>query len=192
MLVAFHAIASPLEHVADRCIGREAQRFIADAIAYVIGAVGRRRLASPVAMHRGQPDTDPRCAGDGPDNANERHGAVHPARTFETRGKIGDFQHAAVLGLQTSHEDRRVAHVMLGGGNLPFQFEPPDTLVLPVAVEECAKGRIAIDPRDASPDETARLVDEGADLAIADGRQFERASYFHNSSHWWTAVTLPR
>ena len=56
------------------------------------------------------------------------------------------------------------------------QLDLEEALVaIPVIVEEGAEARVAVEARQAAPDDLAARVDEGADVAVADDREIQRA-----------------
>src|SRR3546814_139980 len=169
------------QHIADRRIGGQPQRLIADQIADMVGPARRRRDLGAIVAHRHQLHLEPRTAGDGPDDACKGDGAEHAARPFEARAEIDDVDRAAILGLEPRDEDRRVAAIGSGRLDLPGKAKAPGAFLLPVAAEQRAEDRVAIDARNAAPDETGFAIDQRADLAVADRPESERA---YGISHW--------
>ena len=173
---AFDAEVSLVEHITHGRVGGQAQRVALDQIADVVRAVGDVRELRAVAAHWRQDRADARRARHRAHDARIGDRAIGTADALETRAEIVDFDRAAACILQPGDEDRRVAHVVLAGGDLVFQFEPPGARVLPlVAAHQGAERRVAVDARDAAPDDGAAFVDQAADLAIADGPQLQRA-----------------
>ena len=169
MDVFLHAERALFQDVTDRRIGGEAQRLRPDQIADMVRAVGRfRQLFAPV-LHGPQDSPDPRIAGDGANDPAKCDRAIHPPLAFISRREIEHFDRAAILRFQPRQQDRRVADVALRGAYLPFQFEPPNTGILTVAIQQRAEHRIAIDTWHTSPDEAAFGIDQPRNLAIADG-----------------------
>ena len=169
MQIAFDPEVPVFQHISDRRVAAEPQRLRADEIAYVIGPIRGRRDLRPVIAHRVQHDAQPRIAGDRADIADPGIGPVHPARAFEARAEIADFDRAAIRCRDPGDEDRGVALVTLLDRSLPFELEAPDPRIAPISVEKRTEDRIPIHPRNTAPDERTRPVHQAADLAIADG-----------------------
>ena len=191
VLVAFDAVAAIFKKITHRSIGGQADGLGAEEIADVVGAVGGFGQRLAVILHRRHAHPQARGTGDGPHDPGESDRAIHAARPFEPRREVEDIERAAVFRLEARHQDRRIAHVMLAGGDLPFQLEAPRALVPPVAIEQRTEHRIAIDPRHTAPDEAPLGIDQRADLAIADWGKFE-IRFVHMFSQLCTAATSSR
>ena len=191
MLVTLDTITAPLEDVSDRRIGGEAHGLIAQQVTDVIGAAGGAARLGAIVAHRGEADSQARGAGYRSHNADIGNRAIHAAGAFKARREIINVERAAILRFQPRDKDRRVPDIMLGGRNLPFEFEPPHALVLLVAIEQGAENGVSVDAGDAAPDEPALLVYQRAYLAIADRREFQ-ILFVHRSSHLCTAATSSR
>ena len=191
MLVAFDPIMAPFENVANRRIGGQAQGLRPGKIADMVRAVGGRGKFLTVILHWCKHDLETRRTCHRAHDARKGDGAILPSGPLIARSEVADLYRATVFRLEPGLQDRTIALVMLAGADLPFELEAPGAAVFLVAIKQRAEHRIAIDPRNAAPDETALLVHQRADLAIADRGKFEICGH-SSSSQLCTAVTLAR
>src|SRR5690606_35238190 len=97
---------------------------------------GRLGNGSAVVAHRGKDDLEPRHPGDGANDTDISHRAIHPPVAFIPGAEIDDLDRAAILSLEPGDQHRGVADIFLRGADLPFQLEAPDAAVLVLAVEQ--------------------------------------------------------
>ena len=189
VLVAFDPVGPAFEHVADRRIGRKAQGLASEQVTNMVRAARRFRPGLAVAVHRAEVDRQPRGAGHRADETGEGDRPVHPARAFEARAEVGDFDRTAVFGLEPRDKYRRVADILLAGADLPFEGEPPYAHILTLAVEEGTEYGIAVDARHASPYQAGGAIDQRRNLTIADWPQFQGWLFGHQRlSHSCTSA----
>src|SRR3546814_11373112 len=132
----------------------------------MVGPARRRRDLRAIVAHRHQFHRDPRTARDGADDADEGNRAEHAPRPLEARTEVDDIDRAAVLRLQPGDEDRGIAAIAGRRLDLSREAKAPDALMLPLAAQQRAEHGVAVDARDAAPDQSRLAVDQRADLAI--------------------------
>ncbi len=174
---ALHPEQPLLLEKADRRVGRKAYRLAIEDVADVVRSGGGGDVALAPAPRRAQADADARAAGHRPHDAHEGDGAVDAFVAGEARAEIGDFDGAAVGILQPGDEDRRVAQIMLLGLDAAVEVDRPQSVRLLLlglgARQQRGEDGLAIDARQAGPDEAAGTVDQRGDLAIADRPEVE-------------------
>ena len=137
---------------------------------------GLLRLAFAIAEGRPDPDPDPWGAGQGSHLSDQHARPENSTELMEARGKVGDLDHASLSVLETGFDHGRVGSVaLLGFGEVEQFYLVESPVAVPVIVEEGAETRIAVESRQAAPDNLAARVDEGTEVAIADDREIKRA-----------------
>ena len=167
--------AAALEQMADRRVGGEPERLRLGQVADMVGAAGAGRLRARPSRRRARAHPDARRAGERPHDPREGDRPVHAAAPFEARAEIVDLGNSAVGVGEPGHQDRRVLEVALRRRNLVVERDPPQAADRRLRLEQGAEQGIAVDPRHAGPDQAGRIVDQGADLAIADRPEIEIA-----------------
>src|SRR5690606_30044269 len=90
------------------------------------------------------------------------------------RREVADLDHATVGGFEPGHEHRAVAEVALARRDFTFEFEVEPACVGQARREQGTEDRIAVERRQAAPDDAPAWVDQRADAAIADDAEVER------------------
>ena len=67
---------------------------------------------------------------------------------------------------------------MLRGADLIDKLEAPDANIARFAIEQRAKGRVAIHSGNATPDKACMVINEARNLTIADGPKLKIALFF--------------
>ncbi len=124
-------------------------------------------------LHGPQHDLDAGVACNRPNDASKSNWAVHPSLAFVTRRKVQHFDNTTVFRFKARDQNRGIANIFLAGRDLSFQLKPPDTRFAIVAIKQSAKNRVPVNTRYAAPNQASAIVDQAANLAIADRPEFQ-------------------
>ncbi len=137
----------------------------------MVAAVGDLRRVAAVVKTRTHADAHPRRTGQGAHPPHQLQRPEHAAAGGEARREIHHFDGAAVVIVETRHQQRGVLAIALLAARMAFQLDRPVTLLLRRiggAVEQGVKHRIAVETRQAAPDDAGIAVHQRAIGAIAD------------------------
>ena len=169
----FQAEKALFLNVADRRVGGHAHDhgfgFIADVAGPPDRAAGR---VAPVAG-RPQPNPNAGPARKGPDDAGKGHRAKAAAPVAVIGAEVDDLDRGSGPVALDRFQHGGIAQVALLGPHRAFQFDGPIAMIRFLSAQQGREQRIAVDAGDAAPDHPPRRVDQGADLAIADGPEIE-------------------
>ena len=154
--------------IGERGIGRQAQYVGAAVKAHVVGADGLALGRLAVVEGRPQTDGDARQPAQRLDAADDLGGVKRALEAEEARREISDANGVAASVLQHRLDDGGIAHVLRVRSRLPVQDDVAEPLLV-IAGEQPRKHRLAIETREAPPDDAAARVDQRCDAAIADG-----------------------
>src|SRR6185312_10175323 len=121
---------------------------------------------------------DARAAGEAPQLADVDDGLVGAAVLGEARYAVDHLDLAAMRVDETRHEHRGVAPVGLRCTHAILEHDAVDAALLARlrGVEQRAEHRVAVELREAAPDDVGHRVDEQRDAAVADEREVEAPS----------------
>jgi hypothetical protein len=176
----------------NRPSGREAKSLVRGEVTNVIGAKGPLGAPRSPIRCRDQPHPHPRRASDRLQNARESQRPVNAIVATEARAEIDNLERVAARIPHCRAQDRRIALIALVDFGAIEQIDRPHTACVGItgvfAAQQRAECGVAIDARNAGPDDTRMGVDERTNLTIADRRQIQTAAR-HNaaSSHARTA-----
>ena len=173
-------IERPVDHetgfaqdVIDRSVGCESQHLLPADIADVGAALGQcRRHPAPVEA-RPQQHPAARHAGQHLHPPHQCEWPEHPVVAGKARREIGDLDGLATAVVQPGAQDRGVGLVGLFAAGEILQLESPVAAVL-ACVEQGVEDRIAVETRQAAPDDARTFVDQRAVGAVADHAEVQR------------------
>ena len=178
----------------DGNVARETQDNRGADVTNVIAAVGCSAQRLAVVLRRSGPHANARVSRQASHAPDQHHGTKHPAVMLEARCEVDDLDFAARGIPHARHENGRVLDVALLGLHAIDDFHREEADVLARSgprLEQRAEHGIAIEARETRPVDLAHAVDEGADRAVADERQIERAHEAQApASHSRTARTF--
>ena len=169
-----------LQHIGDRRVGGQADGLVCSDEADMVGAAGDlvRHLAETEA--RLHDDTYARAAGDPPDAADQLRRPKEALIADEARREIEDLQRIAVIVGKHRGEDRGVVEIALLAARHADHLDGEDALfrhriaILDPIVDQRAEHRVAVEAREAAPDDPGLAVDQRGDGAVADDAEIER------------------
>ncbi len=166
-------------HQPHRSVGRQPRRLHPAIEADMVAALRAPCLVRALAVARRDADRDARPALDRFDDAHQHRRTEHPAEAREARRKIGD-PYAALGSPQLRDEHGRVGQVGLARLRHALERNGEGARASgsrgrqPVAADQAAEERIAVEARPASPDDRAGAIHQRGHLAIADDAEVER------------------
>ncbi len=160
-------------HEAQRHIGGQAQHVVGQYPADVVAAPGGLGHAGTPVGQRARTHDDARVAGQRTHLADQADRPVEAVVLAPARREIDDFQGAAMLVAQHGAKDGGVGQVALFAVDHVLQLDAEVTAFLLVGAEQGAEGRVAIEGRQAAPDDARVFVDQRAEAAIADHAQIQ-------------------
>ena len=142
----------------------------------MIGAAENLRAAATVVARGPHANADARLPGKGADAADQHPRALETAVSAEAREKVGDLDGAAVAIVEAGDEDGRVGDVLL---LVAYDIEQlhgeKAVIVFALALpKQRAEHGIAVETREAGPNDLAPGLDQRGEGAVADEREIER------------------
>jgi len=138
-------------------------------------------LGTAVLLGRMEPHDNARSSTNRPDLADDRRRTEHLAVVLEPRTEIGDLNRSAFIIVEARDEYRCVFEVMLFASHRADELDGEHSTLVrePLTVEQRTKHRIAVEPREAAPDDARLGVDECANRTVSHQREIERAHCSH-------------
>ena len=103
---------------------------------------------------------------------------------LEARAEVGHFDGGAVRAVEPRAKHRRVADVFLLAALEATELDRPEAAStgLVASVDQCVKDGVAVEPRQATPDDARLAVDERGDHAVAGDAEIERGLPRHGAA----------
>ena len=162
-----------VDDVGQRRVGRQAQHLRTADVANVVGAADDHLGRTAVIVGRPHSDRDPRNAGHRLDPPDDLRRTERSLVEHEPRSEIRDAQRCAVAAGQDRLDDRRVSQVVRIDAPQVIDDDVAESLLL-VARQQAREHRIAVEAREAPPDDARLAVDKCGDATVPDEGKVER------------------
>ncbi len=157
---------------AHRHIGGQAQGEFRQHPTDVIAAPGGvRRAAAPVGQ-RARAHDDARVAAQWPDLADDADRPIEAPVVAPARREVDDFQLATVAIAQHRAQHSGIGQVVLLAAGEIFQFHG-EVAAFGLGRKQRAKGRVAVECRQATPHHARLTIDQCTETAVADDAQIQ-------------------
>jgi hypothetical protein len=179
LIGSHHEIDRPGQHerrfsvdVGQRRVGRESDDDIGPAEGDVIAADRFERHRDSVSAGRPETNGYPGHSGDWLDDSDQLRWTEGPVIRTKSRRKIGNLDRSALAIGQDGRNDGGVAQIVGRKVDHAVQNDVAKALFL-IARQQPAKYRVAVEAREAPPDEPRRRLHQSGRTAVTDDRQIE-------------------